>query len=221
MLPEEVAGSALFDLALTHRSVRASGSGRSNERLEFLGDAVLDMCIAELLYHSFPHEKEGRLTKMRALIVSSSSLAPLARGLGLGPLLHLGPQERSMTGEVKDSILADAFEAVIGAILLVSGIDAVRSFIGHLFAPLLEAVSHDEVLGDFKSALQESVVANGAPAYEDSWEGPDHARRYHSVVRLNGVALGVGQGISKRGAQQDAARAALEALRRPPSSPNA
>jgi ribonuclease-3 len=189
--------------------------------LEFLGDAVLDMCVAELLFHSFPNEKEGRLTKMRALIVSSHSLAPLARSLGLGPLLHLGPQERTSDGEVKDSILADAFEAVIGATLLVSGIDEVRSLIRQLFVPLLEKVALDQILGDYKSALQESVVSTGVPVYHDSWEGPDHARRYRSEVVVNGATLGVGEGISKRAAQQDAARVALEALKGNRRTPNA
>lgn len=200
----------LLTQALTHRSALYGAAGGSYERLEFLGDAVLGFVAAEFLFHRFPDRPEGELTALRALLVRTSTLATWARALDLGAHVKLG---RGVPPETRHRprILASVFEAVIGALFLDGGLDAVRAF---LEPRLIEGVADaDARLKDYKSQLQE--LAQGqlqcTPTYHVvATSGPDHARSYTVVVRLGDKDLAVGQGPSKRSAEQQAARRALE-----------
>ncbi|MGC8874783.1 MAG: ribonuclease III [Chloroflexia bacterium] len=210
--------SLLFQ-ALVHRSfLNENPDSRlsSNDRLEFLGDAVLDALAAEYVFHHHPEKGEGEMTLLRSALVRTETLARFARSLGLGRFLVMGRGEENDGGRERASILAGAFEALIGAIYLDAGLEAVRSFV----ARFLEAEAerwHERKPLDFKSALQIHLQAqyNRTPEYRTlaSW-GPDHARMFRVEVRLGDRVLGVGEGPSKQAAQQDAARRALEALRR-------
>ena len=208
----------LLQSALTHRSYvheHYQSSLQPNERLEFLGDSVLNLVTAEYLYHAFPHYGEGQLTALRAALVRTSTLAGLARSINLGTYLKLGKGEEHSGGRHRDNLLADAFEAVVAAVYLQAGMEAVRSFL----SPLLEAQSthmiEQQLLLDDKSRLQERVQAqyNITPRYRTLHvEGPDHNRVFTIEVYAGGEKLGVGIGNSKQAAAQEAARAALEYL---------
>ncbi len=189
-------------------------AGGDNERLEFLGDAVLNLAVAELLARRLNEATEGRLTKLRAALVNEAALARAARGLGLGDLLRLGRGEESSGGRDKDSILANAFEALAGAVFLDAGYPAAKPLIDrHLAFLLAEEVEED----DAKSRLQEVLQARGSkPRYRvvDA-RGPDHAKEFEVELTfetdLRGY-LGRGAGRSKKEAERNAARAALEAI---------
>ena len=202
----------LLQRALTHRS-RANEEGDSvgNERLEFLGDAVLDLVISELLMQAHPDADEGMLSRARAGAVNSQTLASLACEIGLDGWVRLGRNEDLSGGRAKPSILADAFEAVLGALYADGGITPVREFVRRTFAERIVA----PVLGDAKTALQERLQAAGSapPEYRTTAElGPPHARQFTVEVRAGGRSLGRGEGRSKREAEQRAAGRALEAL---------
>jgi ribonuclease III len=221
---EKVLGYAFRDLgllagAVVHRSApneRPAACPASNERLEFLGDAVLDLIIAEDLYRRFPEAPEGELTRYKASLVSELALADVARDVGLGSYLLLGRGEEETGGRDKPSILSDALEAVLGAVYLDGGVAAAEALVLRLFGDALAAVQETGApRGDYKTALQEWTQARGLglPAYRlEATEGPDHARRYTVVVALGGKALATGQGASKREAERLAARGALAAL---------
>lgn len=202
----------LLETALTHRSA----SRQNNERLEYLGDAILDFLIAEALYLKFPDAAEGALTRMRASLVKRESLAALGRQLELGELLHLGPGEKRSGGWRRDSILANALEALIGAIYLDSAIDECRRVVLELFQPLLANLTAADPGKDPKTALQEYLQANKLPlpAYSIiGEEGEAHARVFRVACQVPGLPSPVtAEGRSRRNAEQTAARIALELL---------
>lgn len=208
---------ALLDQALTHRSFTHEAPGEAagdNERLEFLGDAVLDLGISSILMKNFPDYQEGRLTKLRSSLVNDRSLARLAQRLDLGDHLRLGKGEEGTGGRKKSSVLANTLEALLAAVYLDAGFDQSLEMIADLFSPLLEA-GEDFLGGDSKSAIQELCQSrfNQAPCYTllDEY-GPDHAKTYLISLSINGRQLAEGTGRSKKEAEQDAARIALEEL---------
>jgi ribonuclease-3 len=208
---------SLFIRALTHRSyVNESSSALSdNERLEFLGDAVLDFLVGAWVYHHFPEMPEGDLTRLRSALVRTDQLARFARRIGLGPYLRLGRGELTSGGSDRDNLLCGAFEAFIGALYLETDIRAVEQFIVPFLESAREPIFSQSDLVDGKSRLQELVQGQkvGAPVYrlvESS--GPDHARVFEVEVSVGGKPLGRGRGTSKSTAEQEAAQAALETL---------
>jgi ribonuclease-3 len=207
------ADAALLRQALTHRS---AGSPH-NERLEFLGDALLNLVVAEQLYTRWPGADEGAMTRARAELVRESTLAQVARELGVGERLTLGPGEMKSGGHRRDSILADAVEAVIAACYLDAGFDACRDLVLSWYAPLLEALPPPNRVGkDPKTRLQEWLQARGwpLPAYALLAErGDEHERVFQVTCTLAQPALSAeGEGTSRRAAEQAAAEAALARL---------
>jgi ribonuclease-3 len=207
------ADPALLRQALTHRS---AGSPH-NERLEFLGDALLNLVVAEQLYTRWPGADEGAMTRARAELVRESTLAQVARELGVGERLILGPGEMKSGGHRRDSILADAVEAVIAACYLDAGFDACRDLVLSWYAPLLEALPPPNRVGkDPKTRLQEWLQARGnpLPAYALVGErGDEHDRVFQVRCTLAQPPLSAeGEGTSRRGAEQSAAEAALAQL---------
>ncbi len=207
----------LFLRAFTHRSyVNEHTPGtEDNERLEFLGDAVLDFVVADWVYHHFPEMEEGELTRLRAALVRTDTLAAFARRLDFGSALRLGRGELASGGRQRDNILCGAFEAFIGALYLDSGIPAVVEFLRPLLEETQARILAQPDLADPKSRLQEwsQGQKQGAPIYvvvEQS--GPEHARIFEVEVRLKDQPLGRGRGTSKALAEQEAARAALRTL---------
>jgi ribonuclease-3 len=202
----------LFAAALTHRSA----AGANNERLEFLGDAVLNLLAAEHLYVRFPRADEGTLSRLRARVVSGEPLARIAAGLGLGDVLVLGPGELKTGGFRRESILADALEALCGALYLDGGLEVARRAMLVLLAPTIEALEPDAELKDPKTRLQEWLQARGIdlPVYSvASVAGEPHAQRFR--VRCEVPALGAqaeGEGSSRRRAEQVAAERLLGGL---------
>lgn len=232
--------AALRDLALTHSSLAyespsQDGAG-DNERLEFIGDAVLGLVVAEALYRRFPDLREGELTRMRASLVSRRNLAEVAGKIGLGPLLRLGRGEEHSGGQRKPALLADALEAVIAAIYLDGGLEPAGEFVhrnivkpaeGNLRGALVSALPISGAMGDYKSALQEQLQAagGGQPRYiltEES--GPDHQKRFRIEVRMDApdgssIALAEAEGTTKKQAQQEAARLALAGMAQTQAEP--
>ena len=206
----------LLQNALAHSSYaneRWHNSLRSNERLEFLGDSILGMVVAEHLYRNFPDRLEGDLTRMRADMVCERSLAMIAERIGLGEHLLLGNGEESSGGRTRDSILADAVESVIAACFLDGGMEPARNFINTFV--LTDVPMRKLRNADYKTALQELVQQkkNQVLSYELVEEsGPDHDKHFVVQVSLNGTVVGNGQGRSKKKAEQDAAHAAIEQL---------
>ena len=205
---------SLLAQAMAHRSWCAEHGGQSNERLEFLGDAVLGMIVAEYTFNTWPDLNDGQLSKVRASVVNAHALAEVAIDLDIGPHLRLSRGEDLADGRQKTSILADAMEAVIGAVHLDGGVDASRTLVLGLLGDRIEVAVGSPVASDFKSRLQEEVVAmgRGVPRYELDRSGPDHDRRYTATVYVAGQHLGQGEGRSKKAAEQEAARAACAAL---------
>nr|HDN00557.1 ribonuclease III [Deltaproteobacteria bacterium] len=208
----------LLGQALTHRSYAVEhGIGAlDNERLEFLGDAALELVVSHLLFVRHGQMcREGELTRMRSYFVNESQLAAQAFRLGLGCHLRLGKGEDRSGGREKPSILSDAFEAVVGAIYLDSGIEEVFSFIERCFGDLLDQALEIGLNQDYKSRLQELTQGRfrSVPVYEiERVSGPDHQRIFEVVISFNGQALQRGSGRSKKEAEQDAARKALSIL---------
>ena len=203
-------------LALAHRSYCAEVPGEeSNERLEFLGDAVLGLVVTEHLYRTRPELPEGDLARMRAAVVSSEALAPIAAELGVGEALLLGRGEAASGGRRKPSLLADALEALIGATYLAGGLEAARALVIDLAGEVIEASDRDRgALGDAKNRLQELASRLGLepPRYEVRDEGPDHAKRFEATVYVADRRAGRGEGRSKKQAERAAASAALAEL---------
>jgi ribonuclease III len=207
---------ALLDQALRHSSYAHENptSGESNERLEFLGDAVLSLTVSKLLLEAFPDSPEGDLSRARAALVNARQLAALAGELALGSHLLLGRGEEQQAGRAKPSLLADALEAVLGACFLDGGLKAVEALTQRWFGPLL-ATSAGLPWQDFKTGLQEHTHAgyNASPTYHLVQEsGPGHARHFVVEVRLQDRPLARGEGKTKKQAAQEAARRALELL---------
>jgi len=211
----------LLEHAMTHTS-RAnedvSGGVVDNESLEFLGDAILGFVIADVLFREFPNFDEGEKSKTKASLVSTATLARLAERLNLGEHMLLGRGEEKTGGRRKQALLADSYEALIAAIYLDGGVEHARAFIVREFAPAFADVRRHGAGGaqDYKSALQETVQARDLPLPEYrlvGTEGPDHRKQFQVAVVLEGEVLGEATGASKKEAEQEAARAALEKLR--------
>ncbi len=207
---------SLLQHALAHRSWcgEQEGGAPSNERLEFLGDAVLGLVVAGYTYDRYPHFPEGKLAKVRSAVVNARVLAQVAAGLGVGEVLLLGRGEEGSGGRTKASILADAFEAILGAVYLDAGWDAAQQLVLRELGSAIERAGEEPDDFDHKSRLQEKAVRDGegTPRYVVVGSGPDHDRAYVAEVYLGGTCWGTGEGRSKKDAEQEAARAAWEEL---------
>ncbi len=207
----------LLSQALAHKSwaVEQGKGTPDNERLEFLGDAVLELVISDLIFRKYAQKhSEGDMTRMRASLVNESQLASLARKLGIGQCMRLGRGEEKSGGSTKPSLLSDALEAVIGAIYLDGGFDAAFNFIRDIFGSLIETAP-EALARDYKSRLQELIQGqhHTVPSYQvENITGPDHSREFHVSLSVDGTVLSHGSGRSKKEAEQKAARRALEKL---------
>jgi len=209
------ADRTLLERALAHRSWCAEhGDAHSNERLEFLGDAVLGWVVADTVYRRFGDSAEGRLSDLRKAVVNARALAAMARRFGLGDFVLLGRGEDAAGGRQKESILSDALEAVIGAVYLDGGAEAATALIRRLVDEVLERASGKVDHLDHKSRLQELLARRSldAPRYEVSGEGPDHHRWFCATVSVGGAVIGRGEGPSKKRAEQAAAAEAHRSL---------
>ena len=205
---------ALLENALTHSSYanESRGACASNERLEFLGDSVLGMVVADYLYRTHPDMPEGDLTRTRAALVCEESLVEVAGALGLGEYLRLGKGEEGCGGRRRPSIQADAVEAVLAAVYLDGGIGSARKIIRHFILSRSQVYTPPR---DYKTALQELVQRESGQVLTYRLveeKGPDHAKEFSMEVDLNGTPVGLGQGHSKKEAEQMAAKAAIAAL---------
>ena len=206
----------LLERALTHRSYAYERGGLpTNERLEFLGDSVLGLVVTEHLFVTYPDLSEGRLAKFRAAVVNSRALADVARGLDLGSVIRLGRGEETTGGRDKSSILADTMEAVIGAVFLQHGIEAGRALVHYLFDGMMADVATRGAGLDWKTSLQESasLAGLGVPVYEVVESGPDHAKTFQAIVKIDHRGYGPGAGRNKKEAEQNAAAIAFAALK--------
>jgi ribonuclease-3 len=206
----------LLEMALTHRSFAyEQGLVETNERLEFLGDAVLGIVVTDALYKEYPTLPEGDLAKMRAALVNMTVLADVAREIGLGEAVLLGRGEAMTGGREKPSILADTLEAIFGAVYLDRGIGASHKVILDLFLPRIRGQVEGGTVQDYKTTLQELAAARlgTMPEYRIEESGPDHAKRFSATVVLAGENYGSGTGRSKKEAEQAAAKVAVEKLR--------
>ncbi|MDR3303226.1 MAG: ribonuclease III [Treponema sp.] len=206
----------LLNLALTHRSVsNESGNKANNERLEFLGDAILGAITAHLLYELLSDRPEGDLAKIKSVVVSEDILSGVALELQLDGALLLGRGEALSGGRMKKAILADALEAIIAALYLDSGYKAAYSFVGRLILPEIKRVKENRYYQDYKSLLQElsQRFTHTYPVYHlIKRSGPEHDRLFWMEVAVNGQTFGPGTGHNKKSAEQEAARMAFEAL---------
>jgi ribonuclease-3 len=206
----------LLQHALAHRSWcgEQEGGAPSNERLEFLGDAVLGLIVARYSYERYPDFPEGMLAKVRSAVVNARVLAQVAQRLEVGEVLLLGRGEESSGGRTKASILADAFEAILGAVYLDAGWDAAELLVLRELGDAISRAGREPDDFDHKSRLQERAVhdGEGTPRYVVVGSGPDHERAYAAEVFIAGTRLGVGAGRSKKDAEQEAARNAWEGL---------
>ena len=210
--------ASLLEQALVHSSYineNPSFAPASNERLEFLGDAVLGLVVAEKLYQDYPHLTEGEMTKLRAVLVRRETLARMARGIGLGDYLYLGKGEEVSGGQHKPANLAAVLEAIVAAIFLDRGPSIVKEFILRLLDIELQRVVSQGTGVDYKSELQELIQAREQQTptyYLMETTGPDHDKRFTVEVRLGAAVLGRGSGKNKKAAESEAARSALEQL---------
>ena len=208
----------LIQRALTHKSYPNENRKlnlKDNERLEFLGDSVLSLSVSTYIFNKFSDFPEGELAKMRAVIVSAPILAEVAKRIELGQFLFLGKGEEMTGGRERDSILADTMEAIFGALYLDQGFTAAADFILHLLKVDIINVAEGNHIQDYKTMLQEVIQENGSdrPEYEVvDEEGPDHNKTFLVAVKLNEDSLGSGQGSSKKEAEQEAAKVALNKL---------
>jgi len=204
--------------SLTHKSFSnesPTGAPPHNERLEFLGDAVLDLAVSCRIFRDYPSFPEGELTRIRAEVVSEKGLAAVGRTLGLGACLLLGRGEERSGGREKPSLLADALEALLGAVFCDGGFAPTQAVVDTLFAPVIEAAARHKKGSDYKTRLQELFQARQGrlPVYTlVHAEGPDHQRLYTAEVSFDGAVIGSGQGRTKKGAEQAAAREALKTV---------
>ncbi len=205
----------LLERALTHRSYAYENGGLpTNERLEFLGDAVLGLVVTDALYTGNPDFAEGQLAKLRASVVNTRALAEVARSLGLGEWLRLGKGELATGGRDKASILADTMEAVIGAVYVARGLAGATTMVRRLFDPLILAAMDSGSALDWKTSLQELTASRGlgVPEYVLSESGPDHQKSFTAEALVAGEVRGAGAGRSKKEAEQEAAEAAWRRL---------
>lgn len=203
----------LLQEALTHKSAKKS---THNERLEFLGDAVLDLIIGEFLYKKFPHSPEGELSKMRASMVNEKAFAKIARYLNIGEYLYISHSEEQNNGREKDSILSNAFEAIVGAIYLESGLEKVQTIVLKILDILYPKIDLENLFYDYKTSLQELTQAlfGITPEYVvlDS-KGPDHNKEFLMGVFIQNKEYAQAKGKSKKEAQQNCAKIALKILK--------
>lgn len=200
--------------ALTHKSYKKP---YNNERLEFLGDAVLDLVVGEYLFKKFPRSNEGELSKMRASLVNEQGFAFLAKKIALGEYIFISAAEENNNGRNKPSILSNAFEAVMGAIYLEAGLQKVKQIVHLLIEDVYPTISLSELFKDYKTTLQELTQARFGitPSYELIHStGPDHKKEFEVAVVINKRVLARAKGKSKKEAQQEAARLALEILQK-------
>lgn len=207
----------LLKLAFIHRSYlnEVKHMHTSNERLEFLGDSVLSLLTSHFLYKTYPEYPEGTLTNIRSSLVKTTSLSDIARLLRLGDLLFLSHGEEASGGRTNQSLLADVFEALLGAMYLDQGIETARLFLAKYLFPNAEGIIATKSYIDYKSLLQELIQQDSriSPTYHVlKSEGPDHARTFWVEARAGGAVLGSGSGKSKQEAEQEAALAALEKM---------
>ncbi|ARR03283.1 MULTISPECIES: ribonuclease III [Campylobacter] len=213
LLKYEFKNINLLKEAITHKSIKSS---INNERLEFLGDAVLDLIVGEYLYHKFSTQSEGDLSKLRASLVNEDSLAKIAKELKLGEFLYLSPAEENNGGRDKQSLISDALEALMGAIYLESGLDSVKVIFIDLLEKNFPDINLNSLTKDYKTTLQEITQAQigTAPKYElISSSGPDHKKSFEMAVLLNGKEIARATGNSKKAAEQACALKALEMLK--------
>ena len=201
----------LLNDALVHRSFAAERKKLGdNERLEFLGDAVLQLVVTDFLYLNYPELPEGKMAKVRAACVNREELAAIGLRIDLGAHVKLGKGEVTSGGRQKDSILADAMEAVIAAVYLDGGMPHAHRVVLELWEPLIRSRAQDPGQRDYKTRLQELLAERGQkPRYSVSEFGPDHAKEFTATLEVEGVSVGVGEGKSKKEAEQIAAQKAL------------
>lgn len=205
----------LFKRALSHKSYvneRRDSQDEHNERLEFLGDAVLELGISDLLMRHFPFSREGEMSKVRASLVNETALSEVARTLSLGRYLFLGRGEEQCEGREKNSLLADAFEAMLGAVFLDGGFDQVYKIVKRFFEPLVILATKEDINRDYKTKLQEEVqdVFKTSPQYQLVNEtGPDHDKTFEVHLCIGDQKVGIGFGKSKKQAEQEAAEGVL------------
>jgi ribonuclease-3 len=207
----------LLHRALTHRSYCSEhGVEESNERFEFLGDAVLGFVVTTFAFEQFPRLPEGELAKLRAAVVSAETLAEVAEELDIGPCLRLGKGEDASGGRAKPSILADAMEALIAAVYLDGGLEPASRLVLDTLEKRIREQATGPGGGDYKTRLQELAArrCDQLPKYSVRHEGPDHSKRFFATVSLRGEVYGTGEGRSKKSAEQAAARVAWDALQR-------
>jgi ribonuclease-3 len=208
-------GPELLERALTHRSYAYENGGLpTNERLEFLGDAVLGLIVTDTLFRRYPDLPEGQLAKLRAAVVQMRALAEVARSLRLGSYVRLGRGEEGTGGRDKSSILADTLEALIGAVYFECGLPAANSLVHRLFDPVIDRSAGLGAGLDWKTSLQELTASGylGVPEYHVEESGPDHQKFFRASVRVGGQTYGSGSGRSKKEAEQQAAEAAWKAI---------
>lgn len=207
---------SLLEEALTHASyANEAGQVRDYQRLEFLGDAVLELVVSDMLLERFPEHKEGDLSRLRASSVNGHTLAALSRRLGLGPQIRMSHGEEKTGGRDKETILADVFEALVGAVYRDAGLGAAACFVERFFDLLFEDVDHKLRFTDYKTRLQEVAQAKmgAAPLYRVvNASGPDHDKLFVIEVLISKKRFGRGEGKSKKEAEQQAAKCAYEAL---------
>lgn len=210
----------ILSLALTHSSYANEhklGKFEYNERLEFLGDAVLEFLISRYIFEKYPELPEGELTKLRASVVCEGSLAKKAVDIHLGDFLYLGKGEELTGGRTRESILADAFEAVIGAVVMDGGIENAEKYVMGLMTDVISSVRNSFMLMDYKTRLQEEIQKSSKEpvAYAIVKEsGPDHGKLFEAEVSHGGSVLGCGKGKSKKEAEQAAAKNALDKIKK-------
>ena len=209
----------LLDVALTHTSYAHESKSHPkpihNERLEFLGDSVLSLIVTTYMYKNYPKMNEGSLTKLRAYLVCEDSLATYSKKIGIGKYLKLGKGEVISGGRERESILADAFEAVLGAYYIDQGLDKATEYLLNMMIDELKQVAEVGVWKDYKTRLQEIVQKEGSVeiVYElQSEHGPDHEKLFDTAVLVNGELLGTGTGKSKKEAEQNAAQLAIDSI---------
>ena len=208
----------MLELALTHRSFSYEAGGLpTNERMEFLGDSVLGLVVTDELYEKFPDLDESRLSPLRSGVVNMRALAQVAREINLGQYLRIGKGEEATNGRDKNSILADSFEALVGAIYLDRGYTKTAEIVLNLLRPVIDSAQSSGAALDGKTALQELAASQGltSPEYEIGESGPDHDKSFTAIAILSGVRYPQGVGKSKREAEQAAAKLAHEVISNP------
>ena len=205
----------ILEIALTHKSSEKNNDGHiSNQRFEFLGDAVLELIITRYLFDNYPKMDEGDLTKIRSGAVNQNTLVEVALEISIGDFLLMSKSEEATGGRSKKSILEDSLEALIAAIYLDGGIHKAQIFIERYFIPKIANLSVLPGHRDYKTRLQEIYAKKGKKLmYSDSSEGPDHKRIFYSEVEVDNVSIGKGEGHSKKSAQQSAAEKALQQIK--------